>query len=68
MSRQMKQNDKIRVHKYKYQDKKKTDALRAISVCSFLHFSITPVLCYVHTMWKNDSKCVKAVQKIVKRL
>ena len=68
MSRQMKQNDKIWVYKYKYQNQKYNDTLRAISVCSFSHFSITSILYAMFTMRKNDSKCIKAIQKIIMKL
>ena len=53
------------MHKYRYQDEKNNDALRVSLVCPFPHFSNTPVfVCYVYTMRKNNSKCIK-VQKIV---
>ena len=61
----MKHNDKIWVHKYRYQDKKNNNALRAISVYTFLSRKFC-VLC---------SQCEKivvaslkiSVQKIVMR-
>jgi len=34
----------------------------------FRTFPLRNFICYVHTMRKNDSKCIKAVQKIVMRL